>query len=165
MSSASKSFAPKHLFVPVDADVTGDRQLADQLVDAAADLASAFDARVTLCHVALPVVTSPVPPVDSFGEAYRAMSDVLEARNAAAGRTLTELKERVARRGRPVEVALVTKPGSVPELIVEAAQSAKADLIVMTTHGRKGLKRLVLGSVAERAAHIAGLPVLLLPAH
>lgn len=157
------TFAPKHLFVPVDADVTADRDLANQLVDAAADLASAFDAKITLAHVALPVVTSPVPPVDSFGEAYRAMADVLEARNASASRTLSELKDRVAGRGRPVEVVLVTKAGSVPELLVEAAGEAKADLIVMATHARKGIKRIVLGSVAERTAHISGLPVMLLP--
>lgn len=163
--TTATTFPPKHLFVPVDADVTADRDLANQLVDAATALASSLDARVTLCHVALPVVTSPVPPVDSFGEAYRAMSDVLEARNAAAGRTLAELKERVAARGRSVDVTLVTKAGSVPDLIVEAAQGAKADLIVMATHGRKGIRRLVLGSVAERTAHLAGLPVLLLPTH
>jgi nucleotide-binding universal stress UspA family protein len=157
------TFAPKHLFVPVDADVTGDRELAIDLVDAACDLAARFDAKITLCHVALPIVTSPVPPIDSFGEAYRAMADVLEARNASAGRVLAELKQRAEERGRSAEMLLVTKAGSVPDLIVESAESAGADLIMMATHGRRGLKRLVLGSVAERTAHLANGPVLLLP--
>lgn len=157
------SFHPKHIVVPVDADVTGDRALAEGLVDAAADMASLCDAKLTLVHVALPVATPAVPPIDTFGDAYRAMLDVLEARNAAAGKSLEALKQRVANRGRTCEVRLVTKAGNIPELVVEAATDLGADLLVLTTHGRKGLKRVVLGSIAERTAHLATMPVLLIP--
>lgn len=158
----------KHLIVPVDTDVTGDLPLAERLVDAAADLARALGAKVTLVHIALPVVEPGVLPVEGYSAAYRAMSDVLEARNAAASRALTTLKERSAARGAPTETMLVTRGGSVPERIIDAAEERGADLIVMATHGRGGVSRLVLGSVAERTAHLAGRDrgpaVLLLPA-
>ncbi len=156
-------FAPKHILVPVDADVTGDKLLAEELVDAAADLANKLDARLTLIHVALPAASPAVPPVDTFGEAYRAMLDVVEARNAAAARTLEALKEHAQRGGRNCETHLVTRAGNVPELIIDTAKELGADLIVVATHGRRGIRRVVLGSVAERTAHLSPVPVLLLP--
>lgn len=158
----------KHLLVPVDTDVTGDQPLAEKLVDQAADLAKAFGARLSLVHIALPVVEPGVLPVEGYSTAVRAMSDVLEARNAAASRALASLKDRADKRGALTETQLVTRGGSVPERIVDTAVERGADLIVMATHGRGGVSRLVLGSVAERTAHLAarerGPAVLLLPA-
>lgn len=158
----------KNLLVPVDTDVTGDRALAERLVDGAADLAKALGAKVTLAHVALPVVEPGVLPIDGYTVAYRAMNDVLEARNAAASRALSALKERSEKRGASTDTMLVTRGGSVPERIIDAAVERGADLIVLATHGRGGVSRLVLGSVAERTAHLAarasGPAVLLLPA-
>lgn len=158
----------QHLLVPVDTDVTAERELAEQLVDGAADLAKALGAKVTLLHVALPVVEPGVLPIEGYSVAYRAMNDVLEARNAQANRGLASLKERCERRGAATETALVTRGGSVPERIIDAANERGADLIVLATHGRGGVSRLVLGSVAERTAHLAargrGPAVLLLPA-
>src|SRR4051812_44566860 len=110
------AFAPKHFLVAVDADPSADKELARGLAEAASDLAGTFDAKVTLVHVALPVVTPEAAPVDTFGQAYRAMLDVLEARNAAAGRTLAELCEHVGARGRKCETMLVTRAGNIPDL-------------------------------------------------
>ena len=52
--------------------------------------------------------------------------------------------------------------GPAPSAIVEAARLRKADLIVMSTHGRSGLGRLILGSVAESVLRGATTPILLL---
>ncbi|GHF61290.1 nucleotide-binding universal stress UspA family protein [Deinococcus metalli] len=49
----------------------------------------------------------------------------------------------------------------VPHAILREAAALDADLIVMATHGRTGLAHLILGSVAERVVHGAGVPVLL----
>lgn len=155
-------FAPKHVLVPVDADVTGDKALAEALVDEAAGLAKAFGARVTLVHVALPVSSPAVPP-EAEGPAYRAMLDVLDARNKAAKKNLDALSARVASVGVTCDPMFVTDPGNVPELLLSTADRLAADLIVIATHGRRGMKRVVLGSVAERVAHLAKVPVLLLP--
>ena len=54
--------------------------------------------------------------------------------------------------------------GSAPYAIVEAARLYKVDLIVMTTHGRSGLGRLILGSVAESVLRGTTTPILLLRA-
>ena len=48
------------------------------------------------------------------------------------------------------------------QAIVEAAKYRKADLIVMSTHGRSGIGRLVLGSVAEKVLRATAVPILLL---
>ncbi len=48
-------------------------------------------------------------------------------------------------------------------LIIAAAQTFNADLLVMGTHGRKGFQRLIVGSIAEQCLRQATLPVLLIP--
>jgi nucleotide-binding universal stress UspA family protein len=53
--------------------------------------------------------------------------------------------------------------GAPPELIVATAASSEVDLIVMSTHGRTGLVRLLYGSVAEAVLRGASVPVLLVP--
>jgi nucleotide-binding universal stress UspA family protein len=64
------------------------------------------------------------------------------------------------RRLRGVKHEVVAKIGDPATAIVEAADDAKVDLIVMATHGREGIPRLVLGSVAERVVREAVCPVL-----
>ncbi|WP_186267206.1 universal stress protein [Burkholderia gladioli] len=56
-----------------------------------------------------------------------------------------------------------TTLADVSSLILEAAKEYQADLLVLGTHGRRGFKRLVLGSIAEQCLRQASLPVLLIP--
>lgn len=65
--------------------------------------------------------------------------------------------------GEPLIVTADSTEG-VAERIVRAAREFNADLLVLGTHGRRGVRRLVLGSVAEQTVRLAGLPVLLVPA-
>jgi nucleotide-binding universal stress UspA family protein len=53
--------------------------------------------------------------------------------------------------------------GDVPEAIAEHAARSGADLIALSTHGRAGFRRLILGSVAEAVLHHAHVPVLCFP--
>ncbi|VXC71873.1 Universal stress protein UspA [Burkholderia sp. 8Y] len=62
-----------------------------------------------------------------------------------------------------VVTADATASDDVAALILSAASTFNADLLVMGTHGRKGMQRLILGSVAERCLRQAKLPVLLIP--
>lgn len=59
-----------------------------------------------------------------------------------------------------VKLELVIEIGEPGYLIVAAEQRLGADLVVMATHGRRGLKHLVLGSVAERVVRESSVPVL-----
>jgi nucleotide-binding universal stress UspA family protein len=59
--------------------------------------------------------------------------------------------------------AVVLEAADVPRTIVDYAQREKSDFIAMATHGRSGLRRLLLGSIAEQVARHAHVPVLLYP--
>ena len=71
---------------------------------------------------------------------------------------LAEHAEAMTRRGLATRFLLRT--GTAAEEIGQAATDEGADLIVVGTHGRTGLERLVIGSVAERVVRIAPCPVL-----
>lgn len=64
---------------------------------------------------------------------------------------------------RPIRVEVIMKAHSVPKELLELATREQADLIVLGTHGRTGLARAVLGSVAEEVLRHAEVPVLVVP--
>jgi nucleotide-binding universal stress UspA family protein len=79
------------------------------------------------------------------------------------GRAILDAAESAAKKeGVKVESVLLESIGGVAgDLILAQAKKWKADLIVMGTHGRRGLVRLALGSDAENVVHAATVPVLL----
>lgn len=71
--------------------------------------------------------------------------------------------ERTAERfGPEADIRSLVRTGAPAPEIVAAARECGADLIAMSTHGRTGLGRLVLGSVADEVVRISGMPVLVL---
>jgi nucleotide-binding universal stress UspA family protein len=60
-----------------------------------------------------------------------------------------------------VTVRLEVSSGATPETILDYAEGENADLIAMTTHGRSGISRLMVGSVAEEIVRRAHVPVML----
>jgi nucleotide-binding universal stress UspA family protein len=83
---------------------------------------------------------------------------VLEAAEAAARKAFAGLRARAKKAGVPTTEVVIQ--GWPPEQIARLAKARGADLIVMGTRGRTGLKKLLLGSVAERVVAIAPCPVL-----
>lgn len=75
-----------------------------------------------------------------------------------ARKQLAALVERAKRAG--VRVTALLLDGAPQELIPRAARRTRADLVVIGTHGRSGLSRVLLGSVAERVVRFAPCPVL-----
>jgi nucleotide-binding universal stress UspA family protein len=57
--------------------------------------------------------------------------------------------------------SVIVKRGDPAQVIANQAKKTRAQMIVMGSHGRTGLRRLVLGSVAERTLRYAGCPVLI----
>jgi nucleotide-binding universal stress UspA family protein len=107
-------------------------------------LAKHAGARVILIHV-----LEPLPTVTHAG--YPAY--VTTERDAEEGRKVGEQAlaraQRLAQRSRvPAEVRLAG-PASPAEAIAEVAEKVRCDLIVMASHGRSGVRRIVLGSVTE----------------
>ena len=67
--------------------------------------------------------------------------------------------------GRELGLRFLSLFGEPSEKILEVAEQESADLIVMPTHGRSGLQKLLMGSVAQKVVTHAKCPVLLLPHH
>ncbi|HEY4802326.1 MAG TPA: universal stress protein [Paraburkholderia sp.] len=133
---------------------------ASHALDAAIRLALDSGAELQALYVIdLPVMAYDVPGYDpsivrdAYIEEGRIICGDAQARMAQQGAKGTT---------RSVEVELTAE--DVAQCIQRVAADWHADLIVMGTHGRRGVRRLVLGSVAERVLRCATCPVLLVPA-
>lgn len=118
-------------------------------------LASRVGASVELLHV----VEDPIASVVWGSETV--LPDVTELRTelvADAERRLLELRDTVE--GQRVPVRTTVRIGPAAHTILEYAQAAGIDLIVMGTHGRTGVAHLFMGSVAERVLRHSHCPVL-----
>lgn len=69
------------------------------------------------------------------------------------------VKEAAARHGAEATVKVRVEPSPVGKILLDAVRNDRPDLIVMGTHGRTGVKRLLLGSVAEHLLRHANCPV------
>jgi len=101
------------------------------------------------------------PPMPISGEGYipPKVYDDLEASARAHGqKRLGALQARARKAG--VKATTLMMEGVAHEQIVRAARSKKADIIVIGTHGRTGLAKFFLGSVASRVVAAARCPVL-----
>ncbi len=117
-------------------------------------LARADRAALTIAHVLTPVV-----PI--AGEGYilpETYEKIEKSSRAAARRQLDRLVARAREAGVRATGLLLT--GVPHEQIVRALRSRRADLAVIGTHGRTGLARVFLGSVAARVVALAPCPVL-----
>jgi nucleotide-binding universal stress UspA family protein len=85
-------------------------------------------------------------------------SRMAEVTHAAAEAELARTTERLRAHG--LEVRGILRMGAADEEILSVAETERADLLVMGTHGRKGVAHMVLGSVAERVVRGAPCPVL-----
>ncbi len=81
---------------------------------------------------------------------------------ADAGKYLAQLKSRLDGKGLSLQTEVIE--GRVAEGIVDYAAGHGVDLIVMATHGRSGISRWALGSVADRVVRLASVPVLMVRA-
>jgi nucleotide-binding universal stress UspA family protein len=113
-----------------------------------------FDAEIVLLHVVAPPLFVPV-------EAY-VPAQVYEDLLGSARRDAQERFDRVlgSVTGSGLKVRLRQEEGQPASRILEVATQEAADVLVVGTHGRTGIERLVLGSVADRMVRQAGCPVL-----
>jgi nucleotide-binding universal stress UspA family protein len=139
-----------HIMVPTDfSDAAG------HALDYAIELSKKHEARLTLLHIyEIPAMV--------FAEQASLSSDVLKALEDGARQQLGDLMKKVHERVPAAQSILML--GAAGEMIASQAERAGADLIVMGTHGRRGLSHVILGSVAERTLRRASVPVLVLHA-
>lgn len=139
----------KHILVPVDGSSTA--QLA---VDMAIKLAKAFDSRVSAIFVIDPYPFTGVGTDFAYGQA-----EYLSAATAEANAAIKTAKAAFEKAAVNVKTSVIESHAAWRG-VVEAAESLQADLIVMGSHGRSGLEKLVLGSVTQAVLSHTKLPVL-----
>ena len=144
----------QRILVPIDGSPTAQRAF-----DYALKLARESRAElIPLYVVDIPLVAYEAPGFDPsiVRDAMLETGEQLKRDALAAMK-----KENVKGVARVVEIDRVGF--DIADRILEEARSANCDLVVMGTHGRRGVRRLVLGSVAERFARMSCCPVLLIP--
>jgi nucleotide-binding universal stress UspA family protein len=142
----------KKILVPLDGSHTSERGLQEAI-----GLAKGLNARLHLLHV-----VAEFPLLADLATAARHQDTVNNFRRYGQD-LLTKAAATVAQAGLQADSALreVTE-GHAADAIVQEAASAACDVIVMGTHGRRGLSRLTMGSEAELVVRTSGVPVLLI---
>lgn len=126
-----------HLLVPVDGSI-----LSNVTADQAVRLAAIVGARITFVHA-----------LESFGE------NALSSAAADTARIVLAKAEAAARVGAVQSDSVIIEGKSPHEAILQVATEQRCDLIYMSTRGRRGLKGVLLGSVARRVLEQTKVPV------
>jgi nucleotide-binding universal stress UspA family protein len=142
----------KHILIPTDGSA-----VSAKAVKAGLAFAKQSGAKVTGYHAVENV------PTHLYGEGYIAdkamVAEFARRRRASAKKHIAAIAREALKAGVPFEpvVQISDRPY---EGIVEAAQKRKCDLILMSSHGHRGLTRLMLGSVADKVIQLSKVPVL-----
>lgn len=137
---------------------------AEMVAETGNRLATALQAQVLLIHVVADInyyssmAYSPIMGFSGFTYPDIALN-VVNDLEAESLRFLNESKKHLG--GQNIEVKVVD--GETANAILTAAQDYDADIIVMGSHGRSGLGKLIMGSVAETVLHNSKIPLLVVP--
>src|SRR5215469_9355827 len=139
------------ILVPVDGSAAAARGL-----DEAIELARHLKASIRLVHVVEPwVLVSPETPPATVHQ-------IAENIRSVGASLLKQCEDKVTNAGIRVDAELIETFGdSAGECIVKKAKEVDAELIVCGTHGRRGIRRVLMGSDAEYVVRRASAPVLL----
>ncbi len=138
---------PKKVLVPTDFGPGSDRAMAY-----AAELAKSFGAEIVLMHAyEIPMVGFPDGSLVATAEIASRVSEGAQVGLDRAAAALSMSGVRITK---------LLKQGPTWRTIVDTATESGAEMIVMGTHGRHGLPRALLGSVAEKVVRMSPCPVL-----
>lgn len=141
----------KKILAPVDGSRTATLGLNEAI-----RLAKHHKARLRLIHVVDAFIVTPAFESGGYVE------DAQESFRQHGSRILKKAEDLARRHGVKVDsVMFEIAGGGAAETIVAQARKWRADIIVLGTHGRRGVSRLVMGSDAEQVARSAPVPVLL----
>jgi nucleotide-binding universal stress UspA family protein len=141
----------KKILVPIDGSDT-----ADKAMRMALDMARESLASVRFMHVI---------DDDRYFSSYEFSADLRTYAFDNAKKLLQNAMDAAAALGVNADTQLINKPGQrLGENVADEAQNWGADLVVVGTHGRRGLGRVLLGSGAEQVVRLSPVPVLVLRA-
>lgn len=138
---------------------------AQKIAETGYALAKDMNAEVFLLHVVSEAVYysssnySPIMGYEGFNNLDMiSMANVEELRKAASD-YLDKSKQYL----KDISIQTLIKEGDFADGILEAAKEINADIIVMGSHGRHGLDKVLLGSVAEQVLHKTEIPLFIIP--
>ena len=141
----------KRILVPIDGSRASNLGLNEAM-----RLAKQHKARLRLLHVVDVFIVTPTL------DGGRYVAEIQKTFRAEGARLLKKAAALAHRRGLAVDcVMLEIIGGRAAEIIVGQARKWRADIIVIGTHGRRGVSRLVMGSDAEQVVRTSPVPVLL----
>lgn len=142
------AFPIKTILCPIDFD-----ENSIEALDAAAQMARESDAALEVLHVVPLIIQPGGTPI--YVDVYTAQEQESQAKLVALARTHLA----------GVKCELRTTVAEPAAAILHAQKTVGADVIVMSTHGRRGLAHFILGSVAERVVREAQCPVITIRGH
>jgi nucleotide-binding universal stress UspA family protein len=152
---------PAVIAAAVDLAPHADVSIADDIVDVAAAFAESMGARLVIFTAAAAVPVGVAGAVNLV--APGAVPEGQREHLVFAEAHLLQLADRARARGIDVTASVISSPGPLPELLASTAAEHHAGLLVLASRGKRGLVQALLGSVAEKTAHLSTVPVLLLP--
>lgn len=144
----------KHILVPTDGSV-----LSDKAVEAAIKLAKLAGARITAFHAVEPYPLQGAYAAEASGVAELQPEIFAERSEEYAKRVLDAVARAAAAANVPCATGYATSH-SPSQAIIEKAGKEKCDLIVMASHGRRGLEGFLLGSETQKVLTHSAIPVL-----
>lgn len=136
----------KRILAPLDGSETGESALHDAEI-----IALKTGASLVLLHVI------PEPHAVEARLLGPEFAKFVKAMHDAGEKYLTKVTHRLTEKGLDVSVRIVS--GDPAQQIINMAAHEKADLIAMSTHGRSGIARFVMGSVADKILHASKVPM------
>ncbi|MGB3223289.1 MAG: universal stress protein [Desulforhopalus sp.] len=139
-------------------------------LDAAIGIAEKFNARIYALRVVAPVPALAGPGyAPTIGAGYEPMAikgyDVPLYQQELLKSAENELSQVVARKvPKEIEITQEVKIGTPADVIIEFGREKNVDIIIMSTHGRTGISRFMIGSVAEKTIRQSTIPLLVIPA-
>lgn len=144
----------QRILVPLDGS-----PLSEAVLPHVEKLARALNIEVVLLHVEVTPAPEFDPHESPLGHETEAMRHIRADEKHYVGSVCARLEEA------GIRATYLLREGGVAEAIMDAAEVMQADLIAMSTHGRTGMLRLLLGSVAEQVVHESQIPVMLIRPH
>lgn len=150
----------KKVLIAVDFDPS-----AQNVAESGYELATSMNAQLTLLHVVSDATYysslnySPILGFDSFSNLDIVQTEAVDDLKNAAQDYLGKMKRHLGGE----TIATIIKDGDFGDSILETAQEIHADIIVMGTHSRKGLDKILMGSVAEKVLRKSSIPLFIIP--
>ncbi len=150
----------KKVLIALDYDPT-----AQKVAETGYNLAKAMQAQAILLHVTSDssyyssLNYSPIMGFGGFNSIDAVQADSADGLKNVAQEYLDKSKRHLG----DEKIQTIVKSGVFGETILNTALEIKADIIVMGTHSRRGLEKILVGSVAENVLHHSSIPLLIIP--